>query len=213
MADILSIAGKVAGIGGLALGVFLVLFLELIRKELIPQVNKDEASKIIILFMILVWSIAVIGIIVWRYSLPTSQPTRETIAPAATTPLSGSSQGPKQEEPIAFRDDPIPPSPPPLPKSKLLEAARAGQHMIIRQLVNEGADINVRDAQGRTALMIAVGRGHFAAVDHLIKLGADVNICDNNGQTALSSVIGDPQRSGFAKLLVKAGARSNCSRP
>ena len=66
-ASILEVAGKIAGIGGLSLGVFLLLFREVIRKNIFPNLTKDQAYKIIKLVVILTFSIAVFGISAWVY--------------------------------------------------------------------------------------------------------------------------------------------------
>ena len=65
--DILKIVGQIAGIGGLALGVFLILFKEVIRKNIFPNLTKEQGFKIIKLVLILVWSIAVLGIAAWFF--------------------------------------------------------------------------------------------------------------------------------------------------
>ena len=63
--DILKTMGAVAGIGGLALGVFLILFRDFLRKLLLPKLGKEQAYRLLRLFLVLVWSIAVIGIAAW----------------------------------------------------------------------------------------------------------------------------------------------------
>ncbi len=65
--DILKIAGQIAGIGGLALGVFLILYREVIRKSIFPNLTKKQGFQLLVLIVILVWSIAVIGIGAWVY--------------------------------------------------------------------------------------------------------------------------------------------------
>jgi hypothetical protein len=52
----------VAGIGGLALGVFLLLFRDIIRKNIFPKLPAPEAYRLSRLITWAVWSIAVIGI-------------------------------------------------------------------------------------------------------------------------------------------------------
>ncbi len=66
--ETLKIVGQVAGIGGLALGVFLLLYREMIRRLVFPNLNRRDAFRIIIIFMVLVWSIAVIGIGAWVWA-------------------------------------------------------------------------------------------------------------------------------------------------
>lgn len=60
--EILKTMGAVAGIGGLALGVFFLLFRDVIRKNIFPKMGKTQGYRLIRLFMILVFSIAVVGI-------------------------------------------------------------------------------------------------------------------------------------------------------
>ena len=57
--------GQIAGIGGLALGVFLLLFRDIIRKRIFPQLAKRDAYRLLRLIAILVFLIAAIGIAAW----------------------------------------------------------------------------------------------------------------------------------------------------
>ncbi len=52
-------------------------------------------------------------------------------------------------------------------------------------LINHGADVNVPDEDGRTALNWAVTMNHLRTVELLLQLGADVNVVDNLGTTPL----------------------------
>ena len=67
-ADILKVVGQVAGIGGLALGVFLLLFREIIRKNIFPKLPAVEAYRLLRLITIAVWSVAIVGIVAWVYA-------------------------------------------------------------------------------------------------------------------------------------------------
>jgi hypothetical protein len=58
---------KIAGIGGIALGVFLLLFREIIRKTIFPTFTKGQGYKIIRLMLVLIWSVAIAGILAWLY--------------------------------------------------------------------------------------------------------------------------------------------------
>lgn len=55
---------------------------------------------------------------------------------------------------------------------------------IIHQLLNHGADIDRRDKQGRTALMLATDSGNADAVRTLLERGADASIKDSAGMDA-----------------------------
>ena len=49
--------GAVAGIGGLALGVFLLLFREFIRRTFFPRLEKQDAYRLLRLFLVLVFQL------------------------------------------------------------------------------------------------------------------------------------------------------------
>jgi hypothetical protein len=67
--ELIKTVGKIAGIGGLALGVLLILFREIIRKKIFPQLTKEQAYSLLKLIVICVFIVAIIGIIAWVYSL------------------------------------------------------------------------------------------------------------------------------------------------
>lgn len=77
--ELLRTVGQIAGIGGVALGVFLLLFRELIRKAILPRLPAREASRFLTLIAVLVWSVALAGIGAWvwtetRKPSPITQP-------------------------------------------------------------------------------------------------------------------------------------------
>jgi uncharacterized protein len=56
-----------------------------------------------------------------------------------------------------------------------------------RALVEAGVDVHQRDpATGRTALHVAVERGHRQVVDYLLRQGASATLADSGGETPLS---------------------------
>ncbi len=80
--ELLKSVGQIAGIGGISLGVFLLLLRELVRKMTFPQLTKAQTFRIIRLFLLLTWSIAVIGLVVWLISFKSTE--RETgVQPSA----------------------------------------------------------------------------------------------------------------------------------
>lgn len=63
--ELLKTLGQIAGIGGIALGTFLILFREVIRKKIFPQLTKQQGYRIILVFLFLTWSVAIAGVIAW----------------------------------------------------------------------------------------------------------------------------------------------------
>jgi ankyrin repeat protein len=68
---------------------------------------------------------------------------------------------------------------------QLIQATQRGEREAALKLLHEGADINVRDAQGRTPAMIATYQHHTEMVRALLQAGADVNIRDNQQENPL----------------------------
>lgn len=60
--------GRIAGIGGIALGVLLLLFRDVIRRNIFPNLTRDQAYKIIRLVLVLTFLIALAGIGAWVWS-------------------------------------------------------------------------------------------------------------------------------------------------
>ena len=87
-------------------------------------------------------------------------------------------------------------------------ASRKGNLERVRQLIQEGQDVNRRDSFGRTPLMLAAANGRDQVVQELIRAGADVNGKDNHKRTALhyASWWG---HSSVIKTLAEAGANLN----
>jgi hypothetical protein len=46
----------------LAIGIFFLLFREIIRKSIFPTLKKDDAYRLLRLISLLIWAVAVIGI-------------------------------------------------------------------------------------------------------------------------------------------------------
>ena len=61
----------------------------------------------------------------------------------------------------------------------LAMASMKGYTDIVKLLVENGADVNKKGANGLTALMLASSGGYLDIVEILIKNGADVNAKDN----------------------------------
>ena len=66
--SILKAVGQIAGIGGLSLGVLLIVFRDVIRKKIFPQLRKDDAYRLLRLITVLTFLIALAGIAAWTWS-------------------------------------------------------------------------------------------------------------------------------------------------
>ena len=68
-------------------------------------------------------------------------------------------------------------------------AAREGCVACVTTLLDHGADINVIDPQGNSALLLALINGHYDAAGTLIDRGIDLTLADDTGQTALYAAV------------------------
>lgn len=84
----------------------------------------------------------------------------------------------------------------------------------VLRLLELGADIDVRNYKGKTALHCAAKAGFLTVIDLLIEKGATIDAPDNNGETALFEAIrstikdGEKQRAAIEALLAN-GANPN----
>lgn len=76
----------------------------------------------------------------------------------------------------------------------------------IRELISRGADVNMKDQQGWTALMWASGKGDKEVVEVLISNGADVNLKGKTDMTALMYAALYGQKEIIA-MLINSGAK------
>jgi ankyrin repeat protein len=97
---------------------------------------------------------------------------------------------------------------------QFLDSVREGKIDKVKDLIEKGADINAKDNNGMTALMLASKNNRkeiVELVELLIKNGADVNAKDIYGRTALmiASVNGHKE---IVELLIKNGADVNAKK-
>ena len=94
--------------------------------------------------------------------------------------------------------------------AQLVKSVKAGDVAEVGRLLQAGADVNARDEEGATLLMLAAYAGNLGLVEALIKAGADVNFQDERGWSAISrAVYNAEQKCGFANIvqvLIDSGA-------
>ena len=71
----------------------------------------------------------------------------------------------------------------------LMYAARDGAVNAVRALADSGADLNLVDPDGTTALTLAIINGHFDTAVALLDKGANPNVADKNGMTPLYAAV------------------------
>lgn len=71
----------------------------------------------------------------------------------------------------------------------LLFAARDGCQKCAEVLAGAGADIQVQDPLGVSAVVMAIINGHYDVAGYLLDQGADPNLADETGRTALFSAV------------------------
>lgn len=87
----------------------------------------------------------------------------------------------------------------------LIQAAERGDAALVQQLLREGADLNGRDARGRTPIMAATHANKPAIVKILIQAGADINLQDEIKDNPFLYA-GAEGLLDVLKLLIDAGA-------
>ena len=75
----------------------------------------------------------------------------------------------------------------------------------IKELLKKGANLEAKDKDGLTALMVAVYNGHLEVVKYLAECGADLEAKDEEGYTALMTASEYGQLE-VVKYLVELGA-------
>ncbi len=81
-----------------------------------------------------------------------------------------------------------------------------GNVEIAQLLIERGADVNIKNSEGRTALMYAAERNHIDYMNLLLKEGAEVNVQDYQGMTALMYA-SESVRLNAVELLIKNKAQ------
>jgi hypothetical protein len=106
-AEVLKAVGGIAGIGGLALGVILLLFKDVIGKTVFASLTRKQSYALLNKIVMATWSVAVLGIAAWYFGAKNSPSQPAPLSPAPPQPSS----------PAAFPGPP-PPLPPGLSSGK-----------------------------------------------------------------------------------------------
>jgi ankyrin repeat protein len=91
---------------------------------------------------------------------------------------------------------------------ELIEAIKSEDIYTVQCLLKEGVDINKKNVEGRTPLIMSATKGHKAIAEILIKAGADVNQANKYGATALFTAAAEGHTE-LVELLIAAGADVN----
>jgi hypothetical protein len=67
-AEVLKTVGQIGGIGGIALGMALFLFRDIITKKIFPTLPAEKAYRLLRLIAVCVWSLAVLGLGAWVFA-------------------------------------------------------------------------------------------------------------------------------------------------
>src|SRR5436190_6915104 len=88
----------------------------------------------------------------------------------------------------------------------LIDAARAGDNKTVQNLLDKGAYVNAKDADGRNPLSEAAWENHADTVKLLLEKGADPNIKKKDGSTPMSIATGRGHKE-IEELLKRAGGK------
>lgn len=81
----------------------------------------------------------------------------------------------------------------------------SGLHGVAGALIDNKADINIKNVEGYTALHVAAAQGHDKVAETLLKHGADIKLVSNAKWTALHQAA-ETGQSKIIEILLKAGA-------
>jgi hypothetical protein len=89
-AEFFRVVGGVAGLAGLAVGMILLLYREILTKNVFPTLSKRDAYRLLQNIAVLAWSVAMCGIVGWVWSTALLHRKHDPAASAAedsTAPL------------------------------------------------------------------------------------------------------------------------------
>ncbi|QYF94633.1 DUF4019 domain-containing protein [Massilia sp. PAMC28688] len=85
--EVLQTVGQVAGIGGLALGVFVLIFRDIVRRNIFPKLGPTHAYRVITLIVSLTFLISATGIGAYVYLQSPGKPDDVQFPPQSPEPV------------------------------------------------------------------------------------------------------------------------------
>ena len=90
-------------------------------------------------------------------------------------------------------------------EARLRNAAATDGVLVMKDLIEQGADLNAVDDHGETALHFCADRGMLDGVVYLLELGANPNAADHDGITVLQAAV-IAGHTDVCKILLDEGA-------
>lgn len=94
----------------------------------------------------------------------------------------------------------------------LHDAVIAGDADLVDALIRRGANVNKKNFDGETPLLISTLLENMKVVEKLVNAGADVNLKDNKGNTALQYALNYLDDLNIARILIEAGGNVDVAR-
>lgn len=91
--------------------------------------------------------------------------------------------------------------------TELMRAARDGDRKYVKELLEQGADVNARESYGWTALTYAAAKGDAEIVKALIAKGADLNTKDSTSTPLFEAITYN--NVSIVRLLIEKGVDIN----
>lgn len=97
-------------------------------------------------------------------------------------------------------------------KELAMGCARRGETQTLLELIEQGMPVDLQDADGNTALMLAAYSGHPGTVEALIRSGADVDLRNTRDQAPIAGALFKGEDE-IVRLLRAAGADLEAGTP
>lgn len=93
----------------------------------------------------------------------------------------------------------------------LLQGAQEGNVALVKRSIEQRADLDIKNTEGETPLILAAWYGSPEIVSLLLESGANINAQDNNGYTAIAKAasLGVGRHYEIVEILIQACANLN----